>query len=49
MWETENNNIDSSGKTGNSKSVIELDKVNHAEGQGAEVKNISNRFQDFKS
>ena len=32
MWETENNNIDSSGKTGNSKSVIELDKVNHAEG-----------------
>ena len=38
MWETRKSNIDSSETTGNSKSVIELDEVNHAERKDADLK-----------
>ena len=38
MWETWNSSIDSSEKTGNSKSVIELDEVNNAERKDADIK-----------
>ncbi len=45
MWETGNSNINNSGKTGNSKSVIELDKVNHAESKDTDVRNISDNLK----
>ena len=45
MWETGNSNIDSYETLENSKSVIELVEVNHAERKDAELRNISDSLK----